>query len=198
MRVEDWRALIAAYLDGRLSGAAFQRRFLEAWSADRETDAPAPRAISHLFLVVEGYDGGDDATLRAAAEDALSDLESSEGAPERLYDRFRTREDLRRFTFRMQGCLGLGCLIALAWLALVALQVFAVSDQIQSVLDWSAAPATFVGLFLAFVPVVGNVLAFFGAKDVWDWNPWIAGLVFFAAPAATMISGWMRWRAFRR
>ncbi len=202
MRPAEWRALIAAYLDGRLSASAFQRRFQDAWRAAEQSGAPQPIVIENLCAAVDAYAAidpgpdGDEADLRAAAEDALEDLDAA-AAPERTFDRLRARDDMRRFQFRMQGCLGMGCLIALVWLALAALQVFAVSDQIQSALGWSAAPATFVGLVLAFVPLLGNVLAFFGAVDVWGWNAWIAGLVFFAAPAATLVSGWLRWRAYR-
>jgi len=45
------------------------------------------------------------------------------------------------------------------------------------------------------IPIVGNVLAFLDATQFNDWPWWLAALVFFAAPAATMISGWSRWRS---
>ncbi len=204
MTFADWRALLEAFVDGRIGPDAFQRRFMEGWRADSASGAGSPRAIEALVDVVQAYqpdfeirkDGdSDEQELEDAARRALRNL-TEEGALSsgaRTYDRARTREDIRRFQIQMNQLVGFGCLIALVWVGLCALQVFAVSDQIQSMLHWPAAPATFAGVVLAFVPVIGNVLAFFGATDVWHWNPWAAGAIFFAAPAATIFSGWMRW-----
>jgi hypothetical protein len=156
--------------------------------------------------VVEAYDAAaqpgdplksDESELRAACSQALFSLDQT-GAPSRTFDRARAREDMRRFQIQVSGCAGLGCVIALVWVGLCLIQVSAVSAQVQSFMGWSAAPATFAGLFLAFVPVVGNALAFFGATDQWGWNIWLAALVFFAAPAATLFSGWTRWRRYGR
>lgn len=205
MTSAEWRALIEAYLEGRLSAEAFARRFLEAWKACRDRVQAVPQAIDQLFYVVEAFDAsaaaGDpgaagEQELRIACEQTLGAMQ--QGAPSRTFDRARAHEDMRRFTIQMTGCAGLGCAIALAWFGLCLLQIFAVSDQIQAFLDWPAAPATFAGIILAFVPIVGNALAFFGAKDQWGWDLWIAALVFFAAPAATFLSGWSRWRRYGR
>ncbi len=204
MTPAEWRALIEAFLDDRLSAEAFARRFLEAWRAARDRAEPAPAAIQRLAAVVEAYSPtaraghpfeATSAQLRAGAQDALFMLDADSGAPH-TYDRARARDEWRRLRMQVGGCTGLGCIIGIAWLGLCALQVFAVSDQIQHVLGWSAAPATLVGLFLAFVPVLGNVLAFYGARDVWTWDPVVAAVVFFAAPAMTLISGWVRWRRY--
>jgi hypothetical protein len=208
MTLAEWRALLEAYLDRRLSAEAFARRFLEAWNQARAAGAAMPGPIADIFSLVEQFDSDaqgrdqgetDDRNLAKAARQALSRLEEAptpSGA--RTYDRARARDDLRRFQIHMSGCAGIGCAVALIWVGLCLLQIFAVSDQIQAYLQWPAAPATFAGLFLAFVPVIGNLIAFFGAVDVWGWDKWLAAIVFFAAPAATMLSGWSRWRRYRR
>jgi hypothetical protein len=192
---------LEALVARRIGPDAFQRRFLEAWRAERAARAPVSPAIEALAELVEAYDpdfesraanSPDEAELEQAARRALREL-AEEGAPARTFDRARAREELRRFQFQMRQVVGYGCLIAFAWLALCALQVFAVSDQIQSVLGWPAVGATIVGFVLAFVPFIGNALAFFGAKDVWAWPAWLAAIVFFAAPAATLLSDWARW-----
>jgi Bacterial self-protective colicin-like immunity len=206
MTPADWRALLEAFLESRLSADAFARRFLEAWRGARERAEAVPPSIQRLAPVVEIYSPtaraghpfeASEAQLRAGAEEALRTLETDVGGA-RTYDRARAREEWRRLRLQVSGCAGLGCVIAVIWLALCALQIFAVSDQIQAYLGWSAAPATFAGLVLAFIPVLGNTLAFFGAKDVWGWDPLLAVIVFFAAPAATILSGWMRWRRYGR
>jgi hypothetical protein len=61
----------------------------------------------------------------------------------------------------------------------------------------SAWPSAFIGFFLAFVPIVGNVLAFLDAVQLRNWAWPLAAIVFFAAPAITMVSGWSRWRRYR-
>lgn len=201
MTVADWRALIEAYLDGRLSAEAFARRFNEAWIAQLNARAPPPGAIQSLFSAVEQYSEsepaeGDDDDMRQAAQRALSDLEreSEPAIAAHTFDRTRAREDMRRFQIEMRGCAGLGCLIAIVWVALCILQITFVSDWIQHSFDWPAWPSAVVGFFLAFVPIVGNLLAFIAATELRDWPTWLAAVVFFAAPAATLISGWSRWR----
>jgi hypothetical protein len=200
----EWRALIEAYLGGRLSAEAFMRRFIEGWSAG----AQLPRAIVELQVAVEAFEAevneareegavADDA-LRQAAQRALANLrDEGPAVTPHTFDRTRAREDMRRFQINANRLVGVGCFIALAWLALCLLQIAFVSDWIQHTLGWSAWPSAFVGFFLAFVPIVGNVLAFLGATEVWHWPVWLAALVFFAAPAATMLSGWSRWRRQR-
>ena len=84
------------------------------------------------------------------------------------------------------------------WVALCVLQITFVSDWVQHELGFSAWPSAVIGFFLAFVPIVGNVLAFIDATEIRHWPVWAAAIVFFAAPAVTLISGWMRWRRFRR
>ena len=205
MTSAEWRALIEAYLDGRLSAEAFMRRFVDAW---RVSASARPRPIAAMQPTVEAFEA---AVLRAGEEGAVSDDELRQAAARahsalaeepavasHTFDRTRAREDMRRFRIQMHGCAGAGCAIAALWVALCLLQIIFVSDWVQQTLGWSAWPSAFVGFFLAFVPVAGNVLAFLDATQFRDWPWWLAALVFFAAPAATLFSGWSRWRRFRR
>lgn len=200
MNPADWRSLIEAYLDGRLSAEAFMRRFIEAWTQG----GPLPDAIVRLQVAVEAFEAevnaaveegvvGDD-DLRAAAQRALEGL-SEEGAPytTQTFDRVRAREEMRRFRVRLTGCAGAGCLLVLAWVGLCVLQIYFVSEWVQREFEWGAWPSAVAGFVLAFVPIVGNVLAFLGATHE-GWPQWLAAVVFFAAPAATILSGWTRWR----
>lgn len=203
MNAAEWRALIEAYLDGRLSAEAFMRRFVEGW---RASGGAVPRAIAAMQTTVEAFEaqvneireegGVNDDELRNAAQRALSNLRDEPAVAPHTFDRTRAREDIGRFQIQMAGCAGLGCVIAIAWLALCVLQVFVVIEWVQLTFGWPALPSTIVGAVLAFVPIVGNVLAFLGATEIWDWPTWLAALVFFAAPAVTLLSGWSRWRRY--
>jgi hypothetical protein len=207
MNVGDWRALIEAYLDGRISAEAFARRFSDAWRINRDRREPVSPAIADLQIHVEAFEAASEETreegavnddeMRQAATQARAQLRGDAPAAPRAFGG-RGHESLGGIRVQMSGCAGVGCVIAVIWVALCLLQIFAVSDQIQSVLGWPAVLATVVGLVIAFIPIVGNIIAFFGATDVWGWDVWIAAIVFFAAPAATMLSGWSRWRGARR
>lgn len=197
----DWRALLEAYLDGRLSAEAFMRRFVDAW---RAVSGRVPGAIATMQAHVEAFEAAvlaageegvvDDDELRQAAQRALYNLTDEPTITPQTFDRTRAREEMRRMQIQVRGCAGIGCLIAIVWVALCLLQITFVSDWIQNAFGWSAWPSAFVGFFLAFVPIVGNVLAFLAATELRDWPTWLAAVVFFAAPAATLLSGWSRWR----
>lgn len=201
MTAGDWRALLEAYLDGRLSAEAFMRRFIDAW---RTSNGRVPGAIAGMQATVEAFEAEvanvreegvvDDDELRQAAQRALYNLADEPTITPQTFDRTRAREEMRRMQIQVRGCAGLGCLIALVWVALCILQITFVSDWIQNAFGWSAWPSAVVGFFLAFVPIVGNVLAFLAATEIRDWPTWLAAVVFFAAPAATLLSGWSRWR----
>jgi len=203
VRLADWRALIEAYLDGRLSAEAFSRRFLEAWRAQRDARVePIPGAIEQLFFAVEAFDGPaqmadvgetNDDDMRQAAQRALRDLRAEASVRPHTFDRTRAREEMRRFQINARRIAGFGCLIALIWVGLCILQIYFVSEWIQQAFGWGAWPSAVVGFVLAFVPIVGNVLAFLGATQE-GWAVWLAAIVFFAAPAVTILSGWSRWR----
>lgn len=201
MQASEWRALIEAYLDGRLSAEAFARRFLDAL---RGANGGAPRAISLLYAHVEAFEAemraageegvANDDELRQAAQRALANIEDETQLYPHTFDRTRAREEMRRFQMHVTGCAGVGCTLAAIWVVLCLIQIIFVSEWVQNTLGWSAWPSAFVGFFLAFVPIIGNVLAFLDATETRGWPTWIAALVFFAAPAATILSGWTRWR----
>jgi hypothetical protein len=204
MKSADWRALIEAYLDGRLSAEAFMRRFIEAWQNSPSAIPPAiaglqPHVEAFEALVAESQEEGatNDDELRQAAQRAVSNLGEDASVAPQTFDRTRAREEMRRFSVQLSGCAGIGCIIALIWIALCILQIYFVSEWIQQALGWGAWPSAVVGFILAFVPIIGNVLAFLGATQE-GWPIWVAAIVFFAAPAATLISGWTRWRRHGR
>jgi len=204
MSAADWRALIEAYLDGRLSPEAFMRRFVEAWESSRE---PIPEAVARLQPHVEAFEAQlseereegavNDDELRQAAQRALAGLAEDIIVSPHTFDRTRAREDMRRFEIRVQRLAGLGCLIAFAWVALCILQINYVIEWIHANLIANVWLSAILGFFLAFVPVIGNVLAFLGSSAA-GWPTWVAAIVFFAAPAATFLSGWTRWCRPRR
>jgi hypothetical protein len=183
------------------------RRFMDGWRATRAGSAAIPGAIAALQVAVEAFEAtvaaareegaSNDDDLRQAAQRAFSELSESAPANARTFDRARAREDMRRFNVQVSGCAGAGCVIGLVWLALCVLQVYFVSEFIQQSSEWGAWPSAVAGFVLAFVPIIGNVLAFAGATQS-GWANWLAALVFFAAPAATLVSGWSRWRRFGR
>lgn len=198
MSPADWRALIEAYLDGRLSPEAFARRFLEGV----RSATGGPQAIADLYPVVEAFEAEaqradgqttNDDDMRMGASRALSQLRDEPTIQPHTFDRTRAREEFRRFQVQMTGCAGIGCAIAALWIGLCVLQIYYVSEFIQEQFDWGAWPSAVLGFILAFVPIIGNVLAFLGATQE-GWATWAAAIVFFAAPAATLISGWSRWR----
>ncbi len=205
MTSADWRALIEAYLDSRLSAEAFARRFMDSWRAGA---AGAPASIRAMQTTVEAFeadvlDAGEegrvnDDELRQAAQRALANLSEEATITPHTFDRSRAREDMRRFQFQATGCAGIGCVIALIWVGLCVLQINYVIVQLQSVFGEGAPIISAVlGFALAFVPIVGNVLAFLGATQH-GWPAWLAAIVFFAAPAVTILSGWSRWRRYRQ
>jgi len=200
MTPADWRALLEAYLDGRLSAEAFMRRFIEAWT---RAGGAVPRAIAGLQPAVEAFEAEvadvreegavNDDDLRQAVARALSGLSEEPVVQPHTFDRTRAREDMRRFEVRVGRLMGLGCLIALIWVALCVLQINFVIEWIHNELDLGVWLSAILGFFIAFIPVIGNLLAFLGATAA-GWPTWLAAIVFFAAPAVTLLSGWSRWR----
>ncbi|HWA00940.1 MAG TPA: hypothetical protein VG841_11570 [Caulobacterales bacterium] len=203
MNAGDWRALIEAYLDGRLSAEAFARRFNDAWSQSRRAGERAPRAVAELQVVVEAFyadvldaqeDGRvNDDEMREAARRARPQLDA---AVTPTIETMGGPENIRAFSVQLGGCARVGCVAGLVWLALCLLQIHYVSEAIQHSFGWDAFPSVLVGVVIAFVPIVGNALAFLGATQN-GWPAWMAAVVFFAAPVMAMLSGWWRWRRFR-
>ncbi|MEZ5971626.1 MAG: hypothetical protein R3C31_07485 [Hyphomonadaceae bacterium] len=202
MSPADWRALLEAYLDGRLSAEAFMRRFVDGW---RATGGAVPRAIAAMQVHVEAFEAQvneereegavNDDELRQAAQRALANLDEEPPVAPHTFDRTRAREDMRRFQVQLRGCAGIGCVIALIWVALCLLQINFVIEWIHANLIENVWLSAVIGFFLAFVPIIGNILAFLGSTQE-GWPAWIAAIVFFAAPAVTLLSGWSRYRQF--
>jgi len=198
----DWRALIEAYLDGRLSAEAFMRRFVDGW---RTSGAAVPSAIAAMQATVEAFEAAvleageegvvNDDELRQAAQRALANLGEEPPVAPHTFDRTRAREEMRRFQIQLRGCAGAGCVIGLIWVALCILQINFVIEWIHANLIDNVWLSAVIGFFLAWVPIVGNILAFLGATAA-GWPAWLAAVVFFAAPAVTVLSGWSRYRRF--
>lgn len=204
MTPAQWRELIDAYASGRISADAFKRRFVEAFQTAVAQRAPTPAPVQELAYTVEAYAGdptarghdvADDEDLQRAARRALSLLPTEAGAgpgaptAPTAEDIEAARARLRGAAFQFGALGAAGCLVAALWLAIGVLQFFAVAAQIQHVLGWGPAPSTIVAIPAAFTPVVGSVVAFFGAKDVWHWQPWLAALAFLAVPLASLLGG---------
>ena len=89
MSPADWRALIEALLDGRLSAEAFERRFMEAWRVRRGSLHPAIETLYHAVAAFTAAQAGrteydaDETDLRQAARAALNELREDTGAPTR-------------------------------------------------------------------------------------------------------------------
>jgi hypothetical protein len=204
----QWRELIESYVAGRLSADSFKRRFLESFSASRLV----PQAIQDLYFTVDAYAGdpmgrghdvADDAALMVAARRALLRLapnpEAGLGPGPSMDGQPRTagpRGPLQAPPGIAAG-LGLGCLLIGAWLAIGILQVFAIAAQVNSVMRLGEVLSTVAAFVLTFVPIVGSVIAFFGAKDVWQWSPWAAGAVFLLLPITAQTLSILSWRRRR-
>jgi hypothetical protein len=208
MTAADWRELIESYAAGRLSAASFKRRFLEAF----ETAATVPPAIQELYFTVEAYAGDpmgrghdvtDDAALMVAARRALMRLAPPERAsPAGAEPAIEEDEpQVRRAAIlgrTITVSLRMGCALAALWLAFGVLQVFAIAEQIDRVSAFGPVLSTVGAVALTFVPVVGSVVAFFGAKDGWGWDLWLAGALFLLAPATVQILAALAWSRLRR
>lgn len=206
-----WAELIASYVSGRLSADSFKRRFEEAFTIAVEQRLRVPAGIQALAYVVQAYAGdpmarghdvADDADMMRAARAALAELAPAQiDAPQdqviiESIDPEAMRGQARRMAFTV-GAFGLaGCALALCYVGIGVLQLFAVADQIQRVTDLGPVVATLGGLALAFIPIIGGTIAYFGATDGWGWPNLVAGLVFFAFPVAILTLGFLRRRTF--
>ena len=206
MTPAQWRELIDAYVSGRISADAFKRRFTEAFEGAVSTRAPTPAPVQDLAYTVEAYAGdptarghdiADDEDLQRSARRALALLpgdgaagaQAAPGAGVSAQDMRAARERMRGAAISFGAVGAAGCVVALLWLAIGVLQFFAVAAQIQHVTQWGPAPSTLIAAPLAFLPVVGSVVAFFGAMDVWRWEPWMAAVAFLAVPLASLLGG---------
>ncbi|WP_260617791.1 hypothetical protein [Klebsiella pneumoniae] len=62
-----------------------------------------------------------------------------------------------------------------------------------------AAPVAFI---ISYIPLVGSIVGMIGAMDVWRWEWWQAGLLFFGglvfAIACGGMSSFLEWLSFRK
>jgi len=57
-------------------------------------------------------------------------------------------------------------------------QFFAIWDAIELYLDWGIFDFL-VALSVTYIPLLGSILGYFGATEVWRWEPWQAVALFF-------------------
>lgn len=201
----QWRDLIESYVAGRLSAHSFKRRFIESFAGSRFV----PAAIQDLYFTVDAYAGdplgrgediADDAAMMVAARRCLLRLAPSGAAPPPPAPppgAGGPRPALRAPPGFAAG-LGLGCVLIALWAAVGILQIFAIAEQVDRVTAFGPVISTVSAAFLTFVPIVGSVIAFFGAKDGWQWAPWVAALVFLALPITAQTLSVLTWRRRRR
>ncbi len=77
----------------------------------------------------------------------------------------------------------------LAYLALGIVQIAATCAGLQAWLGLNLFLALLVALFLGYLPLIGTVLGFFGAMNVWGWEWWQAGLLFFGGLVTVLALG---------
>jgi hypothetical protein len=68
-------------------------------------------------------------------------------------------------------------------------QLWAVSDEIHAVTHLPGFISMGLSFFLTYVPLVGSIIGFFGAKDVWGWEWWQAALLCFGSYGLFAIFG---------
>ena len=66
-------------------------------------------------------------------------------------------------------------------------QLAAVYGQVHSLWHLPRILTFFISAALSYVPIVGAIFGFFGAKDVWGWEWWQAALLYFGAPLLFMV-----------
>ena len=64
------------------------------------------------------------------------------------------------------------------YLAIGFAQFFAIWDAIEHYLNWGVFDFL-IALAVTYVPLIGSVLGYFGATQVWHWEPWQALALFF-------------------
>lgn len=210
MTPSAWIELIDSYVAGRLSADSFKRRFTEAFQDAVNRRAAVPAGVQDLAFVVEAYAGdpmarghdvADDEDLMRAARATIASLGGPARSPEpprmdqagSIPPTSRDFEAERQRAVKHLGAtLAVGCGMAIAYLAIMILQIFAIADQVQSVTGIGAVLSSIGALMLTLMPLIGGVIAYFGATDVWQWSPWAAGLLFIVLPMTTLIVGWLR------
>lgn len=80
-----------------------------------------------------------------------------------------------------------GCVPQLGFFIWGLVQLSAVYAQVHAFTHLSSFFSGVLSLALTYVPLIGGVVGFFGAKDVWGWLWWQAALLYFAVPIGLML-----------
>jgi hypothetical protein len=85
------------------------------------------------------------------------------------------------------GAATAGCLPQLAFMVWGLVQLSAVYAQVRSFTHLPGFLSGMASLALTYLPLIGGVVGFFGAKDVWGWPWWQAALLYFGAPLGLLL-----------
>ena len=72
-----------------------------------------------------------------------------------------------------------GTAAVVSYFAIGLVQLAAVFTFFDDYWGWWTIPSVIVGLFVAYMPLVGNVAGFLAATEIWDWTWYWAALLFF-------------------
>lgn len=75
-----------------------------------------------------------------------------------------------------------------AWVLIAFVKMFAVAAHLESAFGVNENLAFVAGFLLSLVPVVGGVMAFLGAANVWDWAWPVAGFLFLVGPLTAALA----------
>ncbi len=81
----------------------------------------------------------------------------------------------------------LGCLPMILFLVFGLIQYTAISAQVQSFTHLNGWVSSGLAWLLTYFPLVGSIVGFFGAKDVWGWQWWQAALLYFGVPVGFFV-----------
>jgi hypothetical protein len=75
----------------------------------------------------------------------------------------------------------------LAFFLLGLIQLFAVWDEIHSVTHLWKFISFLLACIVTYMPIVGSICGFFGAKDVWGWSWWQAAVLYIGLPVLMLM-----------
>jgi hypothetical protein len=75
-----------------------------------------------------------------------------------------------------------------AWVLVAFVKMYAVAAYLGAAARMDEGLAFVAGFLLSLVPVLGGVLAFLGAAEVWDWAWPIAAVLFLVGPLTTAVA----------
>lgn len=75
------------------------------------------------------------------------------------------------------------------YIGLGIVQLFAIMDGVEQWWGLSGIFAGIIGFIIAGLPLIGSIVGYIGATDVWGWAWWQAGLLFFGGMLLTLAVG---------